>query len=61
MRCVDGRVKPDRSRYPEFSDEYWFFMEECWSALAKDRPSSERILEVIGNNLDSLSVSNAES
>ncbi|KAJ8591267.1 kinase-like protein [Rhizopogon salebrosus TDB-379] len=58
---VGGGVKPDRSRYPEFSDEYWFFMKECWSAVDKDRPSSERILEVIGNSLVSLSVSNTES
>jgi len=48
-------VKPLRSRYPVFSDQNWNFIEECWSAEPLDRPSAERIVEVIGDELNLLS------
>jgi len=53
--CLHARVKPSRSRYPAISDKYWYFIEECWSAATHDRPSAERVAEVIRDELDSLS------
>ncbi|OAX35360.1 kinase-like protein [Rhizopogon vinicolor AM-OR11-026] len=54
---IGSGVKPSRSRYPMFSDEYWHFIEECWSTEPLDRPSSERLVEVIMDELNSLSSS----
>ncbi|OAX34915.1 kinase-like protein [Rhizopogon vinicolor AM-OR11-026] len=59
--CIGTRVKPLRSRYPMLSDEYWHFIEECWSVAAHDRPSTDRIVEVIRDELDSLSGASADS
>ncbi|OAX32268.1 kinase-like protein, partial [Rhizopogon vinicolor AM-OR11-026] len=53
---ISTGIKPSRSLYPAFSDKYWYFIEECWSA-AKERPSAERVVEVISDEFDSLSSS----
>ncbi|OAX35105.1 kinase-like protein [Rhizopogon vinicolor AM-OR11-026] len=56
-RSIYTGVKPSRSRYPAFSDKYWHFIEECWSAAAQERPSAERVVEVISDEFDSLTSS----
>jgi len=55
--AIGTNVKPSRSRYPRFSDKYWGFIEECWSVVAQDRPSAERVLELVRDELDLLSTS----
>ncbi|OAX34914.1 WD40 repeat-like protein [Rhizopogon vinicolor AM-OR11-026] len=60
-RCIYTGVKPSRSRYPAISDKYWDFIEECWSSLPQDRPSTERVVEVIMDEFDSLSIAIAGS
>jgi len=47
--------KPNRSRYPAFSNDYWHFIEECWSDAPGNHPSADRVVEVIKDKLDSLS------
>jgi hypothetical protein len=44
-----------RSRYPAFSDKYWEFIEACWSSEPPDRPSAEKVVEVIMGEYESLS------
>jgi len=61
IRCIGNGVKPSRSRYPVVSDKYWHFIEECWANNIHDRPSTERTIEVITDELDSLSRSSAGS
>jgi len=53
--AIGNNVKPLRTRYPSFSDKYWSFIEECWSVVAQNRPSAERILELVRDELDLLS------
>ncbi|KAG1719774.1 kinase-like protein [Suillus lakei] len=53
--------KPDRSRYPAIPDEYWRFIGECWSTEPRNRPSTERVVQVIRDELDSLSSSSSDS
>jgi len=55
--CIYTDVKPLRSRYPEVSDKDWRFIEECWSAEPLDRPSADRVVEVIIDELNSVSSS----
>jgi hypothetical protein len=55
MRCIMTGVKPLRSYYPGLSDKYWHFIEQCWLNAPQDRPSAERIVEVIRDELDLLS------
>jgi hypothetical protein len=43
MMSMFNKKKPDRSRYPVVSDEYWDFIEHCWSDAPKDRPSAGSI------------------
>ncbi|OAX37749.1 kinase-like protein [Rhizopogon vinicolor AM-OR11-026] len=59
--CIGSRIKPLRSSYPAFSDKYWNFIEECWSTAIQDRPSAEKVAEMIKDELDALSRSNADS
>ncbi|OAX38599.1 kinase-like protein [Rhizopogon vinicolor AM-OR11-026] len=60
IRSIYTGERPDRSRYPVFSDKHWRFIEECWSTAAQDRPSTERVVEMIREELDLLSSSSAE-
>ncbi|KAG2148894.1 kinase-like protein [Suillus clintonianus] len=55
IRCIFTKDKPDRSRYPAVSDEYWYFIGECWSTAPHNRPSADRVVEVIKDEFDSLS------
>ncbi|KAJ8593427.1 kinase-like protein [Rhizopogon salebrosus TDB-379] len=58
-RCIYTGVEPSRERYPAVSEKYWHFIEQCWSTVTKDRPSTERVVEAIDDELDSLSSSRA--
>ncbi|KAJ8597175.1 kinase-like protein [Rhizopogon salebrosus TDB-379] len=55
IMCIANGVKPMRSRYPVFSDKYWRFIEGCWSAGPQDRPSTQKVVEVIRDELTLLS------
>ncbi|KAG2141990.1 kinase-like domain-containing protein [Suillus cothurnatus] len=55
IQRIGNGVKPLRSHYPAFSDKYWHFIEECWSAAPQDRPLAERVVRVIRDELDLLS------
>jgi serine/threonine protein kinase len=55
IQRIGNGVKPLRSHYPAFSDKYWYFIEECWSAAPQDRPLAERVVRVIRDELDLLS------
>ncbi|KAG2119339.1 kinase-like domain-containing protein [Suillus clintonianus] len=46
---------PSRSRYPPLPEKYWEFIEECWSADPRDRPSTEAAEGVIRNEYYALS------
>jgi len=59
--AIGTGVKPSRSRYPTFSDKYWGFIEECWSVVAQDRPSAERVLGLVRDELYLLSTSGKSS
>ncbi|KAJ8595463.1 kinase-like protein [Rhizopogon salebrosus TDB-379] len=59
-RCIYTGTKPTRSRYPAFADKYWHFIEKCWSHATRDRPSAERLVEVIRDELGLLSNSSAD-
>lgn len=60
MSVFSGK-KPDRSRYPTFSDKYWDIIEGCWSAIPETRPSAEEVFKVIGDELQYLSSYRADS
>ncbi|KAG1752440.1 kinase-like domain-containing protein [Suillus paluster] len=55
--CIAKSEKPSRSRYPALPDQYWHIIEQCWSTDAQERPSTERVNEVIRNEFYSLSKS----
>ncbi|KAG1803967.1 kinase-like domain-containing protein [Suillus subaureus] len=55
IQRIGSGVKPLRSRYPVFSDKYWYFIEECWSTVPQDRPLAERVVRAIGDEQDLLS------
>jgi len=59
--AIGNNVKPLRARYPRFSDKYWGFIEECWSVVAQNRPSAERVLELVRDELYLLSTSGKSS
>jgi hypothetical protein len=59
MSIFNGK-KPDRSRYLVVPDKYWYFLEQCWSAVTHDRPSAERVVEMIRDELDSLTNSSVD-
>ncbi|KAG2142806.1 kinase-like domain-containing protein [Suillus bovinus] len=46
---------PSRSRYPELLEQYWPFIEQCWSTNPWGRPSAEGADEAIRSEFDSLS------
>ncbi|KAG0703870.1 kinase-like domain-containing protein, partial [Suillus ampliporus] len=53
--CIARLKKPSRSLYPPLLDKYWHFIEQCWSADPQERPSTERVDEMIRNEFYSLS------
>ncbi|KAJ8587643.1 kinase-like protein [Rhizopogon salebrosus TDB-379] len=55
IRCIYTGEKPNRSRYPALSGKYWDFIEECWSTATHDRPSTDKVAQVISDEFDSLS------
>lgn len=55
IQHIGNGAKPMRSRYPAFSDNYWHFIEECWSTAPQDRPLAEKVVRMIRDELDSLS------
>ncbi|KAJ8593419.1 kinase-like protein, partial [Rhizopogon salebrosus TDB-379] len=57
IRCIDTGKKPDRSRYSALSGKYWDFMQECWSTAIHDRPSTDKVAQVISDEFNSLSSS----
>ncbi|KAJ8582913.1 kinase-like protein [Rhizopogon salebrosus TDB-379] len=57
IRCIYDGEKPDRSRYPALPEKHWDFIEECWSAATDDRPSADKVAQVISDEFDSLSSS----
>ncbi|KAJ8589062.1 kinase-like protein [Rhizopogon salebrosus TDB-379] len=60
IRCIYTLEKPARSRYPAISDKYWHFIEQCWSGEPQERPPTERVVEVVRDELDLLSSSRAD-
>jgi len=61
IRCIYTEEKPDRSRYPALSEKYWDFIEECWSTATHDRPSTDRVVQVISDELNLLTSSSNDS
>ncbi|KAJ8581389.1 kinase-like protein [Rhizopogon salebrosus TDB-379] len=57
IRCIYTGEKPNRSRYSALSGKYWDFIEKCWSAATDDRPSTDKVVQVISDEFDSLSSS----
>ncbi|KAG1735013.1 kinase-like domain-containing protein, partial [Suillus lakei] len=53
--CIAKSQTPPRSRYPELPEKYWPFIEQCWSADPRDRPSTEGADMTIRNEFYSLS------
>jgi len=49
VRCIITLQKPSRSHYPAISDRHWYFIDKCWSADPKKRPSVDRVFDVIQN------------
>jgi hypothetical protein len=55
LLCVHTGKKPERRHYPVLSDDYWHFINQCWSATTRDRPSTEQLVEMIRGELELLS------
>ncbi|KAG1873606.1 kinase-like protein [Suillus subalutaceus] len=53
--CIAKSQTPSRSRYPELPEQYWQFIEQCWSTDPRDRPSTEGADVTIRNDFYSLS------
>ncbi|KAG2036655.1 kinase-like domain-containing protein [Suillus americanus] len=53
--CIAKSQTPSRSRYPELAEQYWQFIEQCWSTDPRDRPSTEGADTAIRNEFYSLS------
>ncbi|KAG1735012.1 kinase-like protein [Suillus lakei] len=53
--CIAKSQTPSRARYLELPDKYWPFIEQCWSADPRDRPSTEGADVTIRNEFYSLS------
>ncbi|KAG2156438.1 kinase-like domain-containing protein [Suillus clintonianus] len=53
--CIARSEKPSRTRYPSLPDDYWLFVEQCWSTHPWDRPSTEGADGAIKNELYALS------
>ncbi|KAG2036651.1 kinase-like protein, partial [Suillus americanus] len=53
--CIAKSQTPSRSRYPELAEQYWKFIEQCWSTHPQDRPSTEGADTAIRNEFYSLS------
>ncbi|KAJ8591392.1 kinase-like protein [Rhizopogon salebrosus TDB-379] len=54
IRCICTLEKPSRSRYSIIPDKHWHFIEQCWSAQPQERPSTDSVVDVIRDELDSL-------
>ncbi|KAG2138075.1 kinase-like protein, partial [Suillus bovinus] len=53
--CIAKSETPSRSRYPELPEQYWTFIEQCWSTDPQARPSTEGVDVTIRNEFYSLS------
>ncbi|KAG1870954.1 kinase-like domain-containing protein, partial [Suillus tomentosus] len=53
--CIAKSETPSRSRYPELPEQYWQFIEQCWSLDPRDRPLTEEADTTIRNEFSSLS------
>ncbi|KAG2073653.1 kinase-like protein [Suillus decipiens] len=53
--CIAKSEKPSRARYPELSESYWTFIEQCWSTDPRDRPSTGGANGTIRDEFSSLS------
>ncbi|KAG1820905.1 kinase-like domain-containing protein [Suillus subaureus] len=53
--CIAKSQTPSRSRYPKLPEQYWQFIEQCWSTRPSDRPSAEGADTTIRNEFHSLS------
>ncbi|KAG1870956.1 kinase-like domain-containing protein [Suillus tomentosus] len=53
--CIAKSQMPSRYRYPELPEQYWSFIEQCWSTHPWDRPSTEGADTAIRNEFYSLS------
>jgi serine/threonine protein kinase len=53
--CIAKSQTPSRSRYPELPEQYWQFIEKCWSTQPSNRPSTEGADTAIRNEFYSLS------
>ncbi|KAG1794074.1 kinase-like domain-containing protein [Suillus subaureus] len=53
--CIARSEKPSRARYHELPEQYWTFIEQCWSTDPRDRPSTEGADGTIRNEYYSLS------
>ncbi|KAG1802357.1 kinase-like domain-containing protein, partial [Suillus subaureus] len=53
--CIAKSQTPSRYRYPELPEQYWQFIEQCWSTHPWNRPSTEGADTAISNEFDSLS------
>ncbi|KAJ8583002.1 kinase-like protein [Rhizopogon salebrosus TDB-379] len=54
IRCIYTGEKPDRSRYSALSGKYWDFIEECWLTATDGRPSTDKVVQVISDEFNSL-------
>ncbi|KAG1755340.1 kinase-like domain-containing protein [Suillus lakei] len=54
--CIAKSEKPSRARYPVLPDKYWDIIEQCWSTDPEDRPSTERVDCIIGDEFCSLNL-----
>lgn len=52
--CIAKSEKPSRARYPELSESYWTFIEQCWSTDPRDRPSTRGANGTIRDEFSSL-------
>ncbi|KAG2036658.1 kinase-like domain-containing protein [Suillus americanus] len=53
--CIAKSQTPSRSRYLELPEQYWQFIEQCWSTYPWNRPSTEGADTAISNEFYSLS------
>ncbi|KAG2129051.1 kinase-like domain-containing protein [Suillus bovinus] len=53
--CIAKSQTPSRSRYPELPEQYWSFIEQCWSANPWGRPSAAGADTTIRNEFALLS------
>ncbi|KAJ8579904.1 kinase-like protein, partial [Rhizopogon salebrosus TDB-379] len=49
---IYSSVKPERARYILVPDKHWEFIEECWSTDIQHRPSIERVVQMVRDELE---------